>query len=200
MDDQQEQSLRARLNTMFSRWNYVGIKNILKTPFEWKVALEQNELLGMTQGGMREKEMLENVSGTFLPGDAAVTRQKTRVVPYSLQPGEKKMVLGEAAYILVDKIFRAYIKEKYVPTPEPGALPTPMDAQLRKAGLAKLRNPAEQDKILKLIIVGPIVKNVESAVETFVQGQMDTIEGFTDVQADQPPETTRGRRTKTPEA
>lgn len=183
MDDQQEQSLRERLNGMFSRWNYVGICNPLKTPFEWKVALEQNELLGMSPGGMNEDDMIKNVSGTFLPRDA-VTKGKTRVVPYAMQPGEKKMVIGEAAYILIDKLFRAYIKEKYVPTPEPGALPTPMDAQLRKAGFAKLRNPVEQDKVLKLIVVGPIINNVEGAVNTFVSEKME--EAFTDVQTTEP--------------
>jgi hypothetical protein len=182
MDDQQEQSLRERLNGMFSRWNYVGISNPLKTAFDWKVALEQNELIGMSAGGMKEDDMIKNVSGTFLPRDA-VTKSKTRVVPYTLQPGEKKMVIGEAAYILIDKLFRAYIKEKYVPAPAPGEMPSQFDAQRRKAGFAKLRNPVEQDKVLKLILVGPIINNVEDAVQTFVNDKME--EAFTDVQTTQ---------------
>jgi hypothetical protein len=203
VENEQEQSLRERLNKMFTRWNYVGVRNILSVPFEWKVALEQNELIGMSPGGMNEDEMLKQKGGAFLPSDAVV-RGKTKVVPYTLQPGEKKMIIGEAAYVIIDKIFRMYVKEKYVPAADPQTPPTTFEAQRRKAGLAKLRNPLEQDRILKMILVGPIINNVEAAVQTFAQEQMNKLEGFTDVQTSpselDKPEPQRGKTKETAKA
>jgi hypothetical protein len=196
--DEQEKSLRERLNGMFSRYNYVGIKNILSTPFEWTIALEQNEIINMGDAdATNEDEWVKKKSGTFLPGDGVV-KGKTKIVTYKLEPGEKKMVIGEAAYVLIDKIFTLYIKEKYVPQPQPGELPKPQDLALRKVGHAKLRNPAEQDKIIPLILTGPIIKNVDGALQTFVNSKMNEIEGgFSDVQVNPPEEARRGRPPKT---
>lgn len=198
MDSQQEKSLRERLNKMFSRYNYVGIKNILSTPFEWTIALEQNEIINMGEAdNTNEEEWTRKKAGTFLPNDGTV-RGKTKIVTYKLEPGEKKMVIGEAAYVLIDKIFTMYIKEKYVPKPKPGELPDPMALGRAKSGLAKLRSPTEQDKIIPQILVGPIINNVDAALQTYVNAQMDKLEdGFSDVQVNPSEEVRRGRPPKT---
>lgn len=184
--EEQEKSLRHRLNTMFSRYNYVGIKNILKTPIEWTVALEQHEILDMSAGGMSEEDMIRNKSGNFLPTDG-VTRGKQKTVTYRLEPGEKKMVIGEAAYVLIDKIYTLFIKEKFVPKVEPGTVPDQRHLALTKAGMAKLRNQTEQNKYLPQILVGPIINNVEGAIQTYATEQMSKLnDGFSDIQTAQP--------------
>lgn len=195
MEDQQEQSLRSRLNKLFSRYNYVGIRNILSTPFNWTIALEQNEIISMSEGDtVNEEQWARNKSGKFLPGEDAVIRGKTKLVTYKLEPGEKKMVIGEAAYVLIDKIYTMYIKEKYVPKPQAGTLPDPRALALTKAGLAKLRNPQEQDKLIPQILVGPVINNVDQALQTYVNTQMDKLEGFSDVQVNKPENAPIGKR------
>lgn len=162
-----DQSIRVKLNTMFSRYNYVGIRNILKTPLEQTVALEQNEMLGMSPGdAMNEERMAQSQGGTFLPGDGA-TRHLTKITKYIMQPGEKKMVIGEAAYVLVARIFNAYVREKY---------------GTDKAALAKLRSPSIQAEFIPKIVEGPIINNVGEAMQTYVNEKMTELEGFTDVQ------------------
>ncbi len=168
-DSSPDQSIRMKLNKTFTRYNYVGVKNILKTPLEQTVALEQNEMLGMSQGDpMNEERMAQTASGTFLPGDGA-TRNLSKITKYIIAPGQKKMVIGEAAYVLVERIYNAYIREKY---------------GIDKAALAKLRSPSVQAEIIPLIVEGPIINNVGQAMETFVNTQMDKLEGFTDVQTE----------------
>lgn len=162
----QDKSLRERLNEMFSRFNYVGICNITSKQFTWQVALEQNEILNMGPADqMSEEEMSRNKGGSFLPGDG-VTKKQSKVVEYVLEAGEKKMVPGEAAYVLIDKIYRAAIREKY---------------GNGKAGLSKLSVPGYQDEMLPKIIVGPIIKNVGQVLNDFVGKMQDNLEGFTNV-------------------
>lgn len=168
----QEKSIRERLNEMFTRYNYVGICNITSQPFKWTVALEQNEILNMGPADhMSEDEMSRKTSGSFLPTEG-VMRQKQKVVEYSLEPGEKKIVPGEAAYVLIDKIFRFAIREKYGSD---------------KSGLSKLVVPKYQDEMLPKIIVGPVVKNVGQVLNDFIGNMQDNIEGFSSVQAYEPP-------------
>lgn len=169
--DRPDQSLRKKLNGMFSRYDYVGIKNPLKTPFTWRVALEQNEIINMSPGDpMNEERMAQTAGGTFLPGDSVV-KQQQKITQIVLAPGEKKMIIGEAAYVIVPRIYNAYCREKYGAT---------------KAGLARLRNPATQDEHITLIVDGPIIDNVGQAMQTFVNDKMSEIEGFTDVQTNPP--------------
>jgi hypothetical protein len=162
-----DQSLRKKLNGMFTRYNYVGVKNPLKITFSWAVALEQNEILGMDQAeAMNEERMAQSSNGTFLPLDGVVRgRQKiTRVV---LQPNEKKMIPGEAAYVVVPRLFHALVREKYGTT---------------KSALAKLRNPTIQAQLIPLIVEGPVINNIGQAMQTYVNTEMKKVEGFTDVQ------------------
>lgn len=160
-------SLRKKLNGMFTRYDYVGVQNPLKVPFVWAVALEQNEILGMNQADpMNEEQMARKAGGTFLPGDS-VTRSQQRITRVTLQPGEKKMIIGEAAYVVAPRLFSALVREKY------GA---------NKVGLARLRNPTTQNELLPLIIAGPVINNVAQAMQTYVNNEMSKIEGFTDVQ------------------
>lgn len=162
-----DRSLRQKLDKMFTRYDYVAVKNITDKDFEWKVALEQNEVLGMSPADpMNEERMAQRAGGQFLPGDGPVRMQQkvTRVV---LKKGEQRMIIGEAAYVVVQKIFNAFIREKYGND---------------KSALAKLRNPSIQDQIVPTILPGPIVNNIGQAVETFVNEKMDKIESFTDVQ------------------
>lgn len=169
---QEERTLRERLNDMFSRYHYVGICNITQQPFQWTVALEQNEILNMDPADqLSEDNMARKGSGQFLPGDA-VTKQRQKVVSYELKPGEKKMVPGEAAYVLIDKIFRAAIREKYGND---------------KSGLSKLAVPSYQDEMLKKIIVGPVIKNVGQVLNDFVDDIQNNLEGFSQVDAYEPP-------------
>jgi len=166
-----DQSVREKLNGMFSRYDYVGVKNILKTEFRWKVALEQNEVVGTAPGDpMNEERMAQTPQGTFLPGDS-VTRHQQRVTEYVLKPGEKKMIIGEAAYVIVPRLFNAYCRETFGTS---------------KAGLARLRNPSTQQEIIPTIVDGPIINNIGDAMQTFVNDQMTKIEGFTDVQPEAP--------------
>lgn len=168
----EEKSLRERLNSMFSRYNYIGVCNITSSPFKWTVALEQNELMNMGPADlMSEEQMVRNKGGSFLPGDSPI-KEKQKVVSYELQPGEKKMVPGEAAYVLIDKIFRAAIREKY------GS---------GKAGLSKLVVPTYQDEMLPKIMVGPIIKNVGAVLNDVVDKMQDNLEGFSSVDAYEPP-------------
>jgi hypothetical protein len=168
-----DKSLRQRLNETFNRYHYVGIKNVLETPFVWTVALEQHEILNMNPAdSISEDQMAKGKGGAFLPGDAA-TKQQQRVVSYKLAPGEKKMVPGEAAYVLVTRLYRAAMREKYGSD---------------KAGLSKLGVPSYMDEMLPKIIVGPIVKNVSEVLNDFVGSLDERIadSGFTDVQANEP--------------
>lgn len=170
MDEQK--SLRERLNDMFSRYHYVGICNITAKPFSWTVALEQNEILNMGPADhLSEDEMVKKGGGSFLPSDGP-TKQRQKVVQYKLQPGEKKMVPGEAAYVLVDKIFHAAIMEKY---------------GTDKSGLSKLAVPHYQDEMIPKIVTGPIIKNVGQVLNDFVDGIQENLEGFTSVDAYEPP-------------
>lgn len=162
-----DQSLRKTLNGKFSRYDYVGIKNPLKRQFIWAVALEQNEVLGMSPAdGMNEAQMARQSGGTFLPGDS-VERGKTKITRVVLEPGEKKMVIGEAAYVVIPRMFSALVREKYGND---------------KSALAKLRSPSIQRELIPLIMDGPVVNNVGEAMNTFVNEKMSKIEGFTDVQ------------------
>ncbi len=166
-----DQSLRVKLNGMFSRYDYVGVKNPLKTPFTWAVALEQNEIVGMAPSdGMNEAQMAKNNGGSFLPGDS-VTRGRSKITRVVLEPGQKRMVIGEAAYVVVPRLFSALVREKYGTS---------------KAGLAKLRNPSIQAELIGQIVEGPIVNNVGDAMQTYVNEKMEKIEGFTDVQVNPP--------------
>lgn len=162
-----DQSLRKMLNKMFSRYDYVGVQNPLKKSFTWFVALEQNEIVGMSPADpMNEERMAQQQGGSFLPGDAA-TRTQQRVTKITLEPGEKRMLAGEAAYVIAPRLFSALVREKY---------------GTEKVGLARLRNPSTQKELLPLIVPGPVVNNVGQAVQTYVNEQMGKIEGFTDVQ------------------
>lgn len=164
-----DQSLRKKLNGMFSRYNYVGVKNPLKKPFLWAVALEQNEVLGMSPADtMNEERMAQSKGGSFLPGDS-VTRGQQKITRISLEPGEKKMITGEAAYVIVPRIFSALVRERYGTT---------------KSALAKLRNPSIQAVLVKEIVTGPVIDNIGQAVQTFVNKEMEKQidSGFSDVQ------------------
>ena len=163
----QDRSVREKLNGMFSRYDYVGVVNILKVPFEWSVALEQNELLGSSPtDGMNEQRMASSQSGSFLPGDS-ITKVQQKITKFTLQPGEKRMIIGEAAYVIVPRIFNAHIREQFGST---------------KSSLAKLRNPAVHDEIIPKIAVGPIINNVADAMQTYVNNEVEKIENFTDIQ------------------
>ncbi len=145
--------------------------NPLKQEFSWPVALEQNEIVGVNPADpMNEERMAQNTEGTFLPGDST-TRQQTKRVIVKLAPGERRMIIGEAAYVTVPRIFNALVREKYGTT---------------KAGLARLRNPATQKELLKEIVVGPVINNVADAMQTYVNDKMKDIEGFSDVQVAPP--------------
>lgn len=162
-----DQSLRKKLNGMFSRYDYVGVTNPLKKQFVWAVALEQNEILGMSPAdGMNEAQMARNAGGTFLPGDS-LERTKTKITRVVLESNEKRMIIGEAAYVVVPRLFSALVREKY---------------GNNKAALAKLRSPSIQAELIPQIVSGPIVNNVGEAMQTYVNEKMSKIEGFTDVQ------------------
>lgn len=157
-----EKSLRERLDETFSRYHYVGIKNILNKTFTWTVALEQHEILNMSPAdSLSEEQMANRKGGAFLPGDAA-TKQQQKVVTYSFSPREKKMVPGEAAYVLVDRLYRAAIREKYGND---------------KSALAKLSIPSYMDEMLPQIIVGPIIKNVGEVLNDFATSLDEKING-----------------------
>lgn len=162
-----DQSLRKKLDGMFSRYDYVGVKNPLKKKFVWAVALERNEIINMSPGdGMNEAQMAKRSGGTFLPGDS-VERSTTKITRVVLEPGEQRMVIGEAAYVVVPRLFSALVRETYGNS---------------KAALAKLRSPSIQAQLIPQIVSGPIVDNVGEAMQTFVNEKMSKIEGFTDVQ------------------
>jgi len=166
-----DQSIREKLNTMFSRYDYVGVRNILKDEFTWQVALEQNEIVGTSPSDpMDESKMAQNPQGTFLPGDS-VTRNQQRVTKYTLKPGEKKMIIGEAAYVIIPRLFNAYCRETFGTS---------------KAGLARLRNPSTQDEILPKLLAGPVINNIGDAMQTFVNDKMNQLETFTDIQPEAP--------------
>lgn len=179
---QEDKTIRERLNGMFSRYSFVGIRNITKQPFSWTVALEQYEIVKMSPGDdMDEAMMARRKSGSFLPGESTPTREGTKVVRYDLAPGERKLVAGEAAYVLVDKIFTAKILEEFGNGRE---------------GYGKLRVPMYIDKYLPLIIPGPIVNNVADALQGVLEKSIDKLNstdlaqqlndtGFTDIQAKQ---------------
>lgn len=162
-----DQSLRKTLNKIFSRYNWVGVKNPLEKDFTWRVALEENEILDFRQGDpMNEERMAQSNSGMFLPGDSPIKTQ-TKAVQVNLKVGEKRMIVGEAAYVVVPRLFNALVRQRY---------------GISKAGLAKLRNPSIQKELLKEIIVGPIIDNIGQAMQTYVNEKMEKIEGFSDVQ------------------
>lgn len=162
-----DQSLRKTLNKRFNRYNWVGVRNPLKVDFKWRVALEENEILDFRAGDpMNEEKMAQSSGGTFLPGDSTV-RQQSKIVEVNLKPAEQRMIVGEAAYVVIPRIYNALVRERFGAT---------------KTGLAKLRNPSVQVELLKEILVGPIINNVGQAMQTFVNEKMGEIEGFSDVQ------------------
>src|SRR5690606_27956580 len=134
MDDYNEsttpdQSIRKTLNQMFTRYDWVGVYNPLNTDFKWRVALEQNEIMDFHGAEpMNEERMAQTNSGTFLPSDSPV-KQQSKLIQVEIKVGEKRMILGEAAYVVVPRIFNALVRKRYGTT---------------KAGLAKLRNPSIQ--------------------------------------------------------
>ncbi len=168
----EDKSLRARLNETFNRYNYVGIKNPLKEEFKWPVALEQNEILNAMPGeSPTNEDMARKGGGSFLPSDG-ITREKTRLIEYVIAPGERKMVPGESAYVLVPRLVSKYIRAKY------GS---------GKAGLSKMQVPFYQDEALKEILVGPIVNNVAQVINEFASQLDSKIEdGFSSVEAKEP--------------
>lgn len=163
-----DQSVRKKLNGMFTRYDWVGIRNVLKVDFSWPVALEQNEIVNMGQAdGLNEERMAQSGQGTFLPGDGA-TRQQGKIVKVVLAAGEKRMIMGEAAYVVVPRLFTALVRQKY---------------GTDKTALAKLRNPSIQAELLKEIVVGPVINNIGEAMETYVNDKMTNMQaGFSDVQ------------------
>lgn len=169
-NSQPDQSVRQKLNGMFTRYDWVAIKNVLKQDFSWPVALEQNEIVNMNASdGMNEERMSQTASGKFMPLDG-VTRQQSKIVEVKLKAGEKRMIIGEAAYVVAPRIFNALVRERF---------------GTDKAGLAKLRNPSIQAELLKEIVVGPVVSNVAAAMETYVNQKMGEIQdGFSDVQVE----------------
>ena len=176
MDEYQEanapdQSIRKKLNSMFNRYNYVGITNPLKEDFSWPVALEQNEIVNVLPGDpMNEELMAKKSGGTFLPGDST-TRAQQKIVKVNIAASQKRMISGEAAFVVVPRLFSALVREKY------GA---------SKSGLAKLRNPSIQDELIKQIVTGPLINNVADAMQTYADERMKQIEGFSDVQVNPP--------------
>lgn len=171
VSNQPDKSVRSKLNTMFSRYNWVGIKNVLGEDFSYPVALEQNEILDMRDGDpMNEEQMSQKVGGTFLPGTSTL-RNNSKLVKVNIRSGERRMIMGEAAYVVVPKIFSALVRKRYGAT---------------KQGLAKLRNPHVQEELLKEIVVGPIINNVGEAMQTYVNDKIKDLDGFTDVQATAP--------------
>ena len=162
-----DKSIREYLNTLFNRYNYVGVANPLKRDFTWQVALEQNEIVTMNSADtINEERMAQNTQGTFMPGDGAMRLQQ-KLVAVKIKSNEKRMIIGEAAYVVIPRIFNAYVREKYGTS---------------KQALAKLNNPVVQRELLKDILVGPKIDNVGGAIETYVNESMDKIENFTDVQ------------------
>lgn len=167
----EEKTLRKRLNETFSRYHIIGIKNPTKETFKWTVALDRNEILNMAPtDNLSEDRMAREGEGSFLPLDGT-TKQYTRLVEYTLAPDEKKMVPGEAAYVLIPRLISKGIREKY------GS---------GKVGLSKLNVPSFQDEFLNKIIVGPIVKDVEEVMNEFSSQIESKLEGFNDVKAKQP--------------
>lgn len=163
-----DQSIRSKLNKMFNRYNWVGVKNVLDVDFSWPVALEQNEIVDFAPGDpMNEERMSQAGRGTFLPGDGT-TRANSKIVKVNLKSGERRMIMGEAAYVVVPRLFNALVRKRY---------------GTDKTSLAKLRNPSIQSALLKEIVVGPVINNVGEAMQTFVDDKMKSIEGFSDVQA-----------------
>lgn len=168
LQDQQapDSSLRKKLNGMFGQYNYVGVVNPLVKPFVWAVALQQNEVLGINQADqMNEQAMAQSQGGTFLPGESTTRAQ--RITRVTLEPGERKMMTGEEAYVVVPRLFSALVRQTY---------------GTDKNGLAKLKNPTIQSQLLKEIVVGPVINNVGEAMQTFANKEMEKIQGFTDVQ------------------
>lgn len=176
MDEYQEasapdQSIRKKLNGMFNRYNWIGVTNVLDKDFSWPVALEQNEIVNVLPGDpMNEEKMAQSAGGTFLPGDST-TRQQQKIVRVNIKAGEKRMISGEAAFVVVPRIFTALIRQRY---------------GTDKAGLAKLRNPSIQAELLKEIVTGPLINNVGEAMQTYADDKMRAIEGFSDVQVNPP--------------
>lgn len=169
----QEQSLRQKLNSMFNRYHFVGIKNITKEQFKWTVALEQNEILDMAEAdSLSEQQMAKQGGGSFLPGDAA-TKRPGKLVEYSLAPGEKKMIPGEAAFVLIPRLINFSIREKYGSD---------------KQGLSKFSIPSFRDEMLDQILVGPIVRDVAEVMNEVVGKLQSNItqDGFNAVEADMP--------------
>jgi hypothetical protein len=167
--DLTDQSIRERLNKTFSRYDYVGITNPLDEEFTWTVGLERNEITNMSQADpMNEERMAQTSRGSFLPGEGIMHNQ-TKVTRYTLKPGEKRMMIGEAAYVIVPRLYNALCRKTYGTS---------------KSGLAHLRNPNTQSKHIKEIVTGPVIDNVSDAMQTFVNDKMSEIEngGFTDVQ------------------
>ena len=141
-----------------------------------------DDVLEIEHGYLRPIEVDDNVGliavvGEGMRGSAglagriftAVSREQVKLVTYELQPGEKKMLIGEAAYVIIDKIYTLYCKGKY---------------GTDKMGMAKIRNPQVQEEMLKFILVGPIITNVEDKLQTYVEEEVSRIEGFTDVQTE----------------
>lgn len=164
---EKDRSIREQLNKLFSRYHWIGVKNPLDESFSWPVALEENEILSMSSADpMDEGRMAQTGGSTFLPGDSTMKQQSKRIV-VTINPGQTRMIIGEAAYVVVPRIFNALVRSKY------GA---------SKSGLARLRNPSTQKELLKQIVVGPVINNVGDAIQTFVNKEMEKIEGFSDVQ------------------
>jgi hypothetical protein len=164
---EKDRSIREQLNKLFSRYHWIGVKNPLNEDFSWPVALEENEILSMSGADpMDEGRMAQTGGSTFLPGDSTLKQQSKRIV-VTIKSGQTRMIIGEAAYVVVPRIFNALVRSKY------GA---------SKSGLARLRNPSTQKELLKEIVVGPVINNVGDAIQTFVNKEMEKIEGFSDVQ------------------
>lgn len=172
-----EKSLREELNGKFNRYHFVGIKNITKEPFIWSVALEENEILDMSPAdNLNEQQMIQKGGSAFLPGDGA-TKRPGKLVEYTLQPGERKMVPGEAAYVLIPRLIHFALREKY------GA---------GKSAIAKFAQPVAREEMLSQILVGPIVRNVAQVMNEVANQLQNSItdDGFLDVKADQPSQPT----------
>lgn len=162
-----DQSIRSKLNKMFNRYNWVGVRNVLDADFSWPVALEENEIVDFSPGDpMNEERMALSKSGSFSPGDGP-TRHNSKRVMVNIKKGEKRMIMGEAAYVVVPRIYSALVRTRFGSS---------------KAGLARLRNPQTQAELLKEIVVGPVINNVGEAMQTYVNDKMRDIEGFSDVQ------------------
>jgi hypothetical protein len=175
----QEKSIRATLDQMFSRFHYVGIQNILDTDFEWTVALEKNAIIGTSEAdSTSDANMAARVGGSFTAKPIPTTG-KTRITRITIKKGQRRMLSGEAAYVIVPRLFTAYVREKYV---------TPYQGQpIRvKAGLAKLRSPSVQKEVLSKILIGPIVKDVEEAMELFVSEKLQDMDKLVEVKTSDP--------------